>query len=65
MTDPTRARVFDKSWKYTKRDESDIRKTFARVRREQKAAEAARPPAKPIKAAASTTVRPLVRKGAK
>lgn len=42
MTDPKRARCFDKDWKYSPEAESDIRKTFARIRRQMKEADAAK-----------------------
>lgn len=42
MTDPKRARCFDKDWRYVPSNETDISKTFARLKRQQKEAEAAR-----------------------
>lgn len=42
-TDPKRARCFDKDWKYVPRESTDVAKTFARIRRQQKEAEAAKP----------------------
>ena len=52
MSDPKRARCYDKDWRYTPQSESDIRKTFARIRRQQKEEEAARPAnVKPIRSA--------------
>lgn len=52
MTDPTKAKCFDKTWKYKPSGSTDLKATFARIRREQREAEAAKPaPAnvKPIK----------------
>lgn len=40
MTDPKKARCFDPSWRYYPEAESDIRRTFARIRRQLKEAEA-------------------------
>lgn len=46
MSDPKRARCFDPDWRYTPHEATDIRKLFAKVRRQQKAeAEAAAKPA--------------------
>jgi hypothetical protein len=42
MTDPRQAKCLDKSWKYVNKDESDIRKTFVRIRRQLKEEEAAK-----------------------
>lgn len=41
MSDPKRARCFDPAWKYVPANATDIAKTFARIRRHQKEAEAA------------------------
>lgn len=44
MSDPKRARCFDRDWSYTPSGSTDIRKLFNKVRREQKEA-AKQPPA--------------------
>lgn len=38
MTDPTKARCWDPAWKYVPHEATDIRKTFARIKRQQKEA---------------------------
>lgn len=38
MTDPKRARCFDKDWKYVPAQNTDIRKTFSLARAEQQKA---------------------------
>jgi hypothetical protein len=53
MTDPKRARCFDKDWTYTPSGSTDIRKLFKRIEREQKKAEPA----------PATNVKPLRKKG--
>lgn len=40
MTDPKQAKCFDKDWRYTPANSTDIAKTFARIRRQQKEVEA-------------------------
>ena len=42
MTDPKKARCWDKTWKYTPKDATDLKATFKRIRREMKEAEAVR-----------------------
>lgn len=42
MTDPTRARLFEPGFRYVKAAETDISKTFARIRRQLKEAEQAK-----------------------
>ena len=43
MTDPKRARCFDKGWKYVPSGETDISRTFRRVKRELAEAAKAKP----------------------
>jgi hypothetical protein len=55
MSEATKKRWKDPTWKYVPREATDIRKTFARVKRQQKEAEA-------VKAAKVT---PIKTKGTK
>jgi hypothetical protein len=43
MTDPLRKRLLEKTFRYVKSGETDVSKTFARIRRQMKEAEAAKP----------------------
>lgn len=43
MTEALRKRLLDRTFKYTKASETDVAKTFARIKRQQKEAEAAQP----------------------
>jgi hypothetical protein len=51
MTDPTKARCWDKDWRYVPKDATDVAKTFARIRRQMKEDQAVKKSAnvKPIK----------------
>jgi hypothetical protein len=44
MSDPLRKRLLERTFKYTRASETDVSKTFARIRRQLKEAEA-----KPVK----------------
>lgn len=57
MSDPTLKRWKTKEWTYYPANDTDISRTFRRIRREQKEAEAAKKPASNVKA--------LTKKGAK
>ena len=49
MSDPTEKRWKDKSWRYFKADETNIERTFQRIRRQQKEAEAEKKPPANVK----------------
>lgn len=52
MSDPLRKRLLERTFKYTKSGETDVARTFARIRRQMKEAEAIQESAniKPIRA---------------
>ena len=55
MTDPLRKRLLEKTFKYVRASDTDVARTFARIRRQQKEAQAAAAQAanvKPIKRSA-------------
>lgn len=56
MTDPKKARCFDKSWKYTPSNETDLHALFKRIRRQLK--EQAAKPAPNVKPLTSAKTKP-------
>lgn len=51
MSDPTRTRLLEPGFKYTRAAETNIARTFARIRREQKNEAAQAENVKPIRSA--------------
>lgn len=54
MSEAKRTRLYESGWRYVPAASTNVAATFARIRREQKAAEQIKP----------STVRPLKKKGA-
>ena len=50
MSDPLRKRLLEKTFRYVKASDTDIARTFARIRREQKAAQEQAVNVKPLRA---------------